>query len=77
MAKGAMNGSMLETYNCRATYEQLKSRGVVFLQEPVERPYGVEAVFQGSTAGNWFQPDGALPLGPPPRTPGLVPRTGR
>ena len=76
VAKGAMNGGVLETDDCRATYEQLKSRGVVFLQEPVERPYGVEAVFRDDS-GNWFEPDGALPLGPPPRTAGLVPRTGR
>jgi catechol 2,3-dioxygenase-like lactoylglutathione lyase family enzyme len=53
VAKGAMNGGVLETDDCRATYEQLRARGVVFLQEPLERPYGVEAVFRDDS-GNWF-----------------------
>jgi hypothetical protein len=53
VAKGAMNGGALETDDCRATYEHLKSRDVVFLQEPVERPCGVEAVFRDDS-GNWF-----------------------
>jgi catechol 2,3-dioxygenase-like lactoylglutathione lyase family enzyme len=53
VAKGAFGGGVLETDNCRATYEQLKARGVTFLQEPIERPYGVEAVFRDDS-GNWF-----------------------
>jgi catechol 2,3-dioxygenase-like lactoylglutathione lyase family enzyme len=53
VAKGALGGGVLETDDCRATYERLKDRGVVFLQEPVERPYGVEAVFRDDS-GNWF-----------------------
>jgi catechol 2,3-dioxygenase-like lactoylglutathione lyase family enzyme len=53
VAKGAMNGGVLETDDCRATYERLKAHGVVFLQEPLERPYGVEAVFRDDS-GNWF-----------------------
>jgi len=35
------------------TYERLKANGVTFLTEPVERPYGVEAVFRDDS-GNWF-----------------------
>jgi catechol 2,3-dioxygenase-like lactoylglutathione lyase family enzyme len=53
VAKGAFHGGVLETDNCRATYEHLKARGVTFLQEPAERPYGVEAVFRDDS-GNWF-----------------------
>jgi len=53
VAKGALGGGVLETDDCRATYERLKARGVIFLQEPVERPYGVEAVFRDDS-GNWF-----------------------
>jgi catechol 2,3-dioxygenase-like lactoylglutathione lyase family enzyme len=53
VAKGAMNGGVLETDDCRATYERLKARGVLFLQEPLERPYGIEAVFRDDS-GNWF-----------------------
>ena len=29
-----------------ATYEELKSRGVEFRQEPTEQPYGVDAGFR-------------------------------
>jgi hypothetical protein len=37
---------VVETRDCRKTYEELKGRGVKFKQIPEERPYGVEAVFQ-------------------------------
>jgi predicted enzyme related to lactoylglutathione lyase len=53
VAKGAFSGGVLETDDCRGTYERLKANGVTFLQEPVERPYGVEAVFRDDS-GNWF-----------------------
>jgi predicted enzyme related to lactoylglutathione lyase len=41
------------TDDCRATYETLKARGVKFLGEPKERPYGVEATFE-DLYGNKF-----------------------
>jgi len=53
VAKGAFGGGVWETDDCRKTYEELSSRGVTFLQEPAERPYGVEAVFRDDS-GNWF-----------------------
>ena len=53
VAKGAMGGGVLETPDCRAAYDELKARGVTFLQEPIGRPYGVEAVFRDDS-GNWF-----------------------
>jgi hypothetical protein len=31
----------------------LKARGVTFLTEPTQRPYGVEATFRDNS-GNWF-----------------------
>jgi uncharacterized glyoxalase superfamily protein PhnB len=37
---------VVDTRDCRKTYEELKRRGVKFKQEPQARPYGVEAVFQ-------------------------------
>jgi len=37
---------VLATRDCRSTYQTLKGRGVSFSQEPTERPYGVEAVFE-------------------------------
>ena len=53
MDKGVFGAGVFNTDNCRATYEELKSKGVEFLTEPAERPYGVEAVFRDNS-GNWF-----------------------
>ena len=53
VAKGVMGGGVIEADDCRATYEELKGRGVTFLQEPADRPYGVEALFRDDS-GNWF-----------------------
>ena len=46
MAKGAAGGLFFSTDDCRSTYEELKGRGVEFTQEPMERPYGVDAGFR-------------------------------
>jgi catechol 2,3-dioxygenase-like lactoylglutathione lyase family enzyme len=46
MAKGAAGGLFFSTDDCRASYEELKSRGVEFQQEPTEQPYGVDAGFR-------------------------------
>ena len=53
IAKGAMGAGVFRTADCRATYEELKARGVEFRGEPAERPYGIEAVFRDNS-GNWF-----------------------
>ncbi len=53
VAKGALGGAVIETDDCRATFADLKARGVTFLQEPEDRPYGVEALFRDDS-GNWF-----------------------
>jgi catechol 2,3-dioxygenase-like lactoylglutathione lyase family enzyme len=37
---------VLETQDCRGTYQTLVSRGVIFKQQPTDKPYGVEAVFE-------------------------------
>ena len=37
---------VLETEDCRDTVRMLKERGVRIQQEPTERPYGMEAVFE-------------------------------
>ena len=50
---GGMPGVGLTVDDCRATYEQLKAKGVTFLQEPAERPYGVEALLRDNS-GNWM-----------------------
>ena len=53
VAKGAMGPGVLATDDCRRTYQELSARGVVFMQEPAERPYGIEAVMRDDS-GNWF-----------------------
>ena len=51
--KGALGCGVFATENCRATYDELKGRGVNFINEPQDRPYGVEALFRDNS-GNWF-----------------------
>jgi len=46
MGKGAAGTVFLTTDDCRASYEELKSRGVEFVDEPEERPYGIDAGFR-------------------------------
>ena len=53
LEKGEMNGVGLTVDDCRKTFEELSAKGVVFLQEPQERPYGVEAVMR-DVSGNWL-----------------------
>jgi predicted enzyme related to lactoylglutathione lyase len=54
MAKGASGGLFFQTDDCRATYEELRSRGVEFAQEPTEQPYGIDAGFR-DPSGNHFR----------------------
>jgi catechol 2,3-dioxygenase-like lactoylglutathione lyase family enzyme len=53
VAKGALGSGVLATDDCRAAFKELSARGVVFLQEPAERPYGIEATFRDDS-GNVF-----------------------
>jgi predicted enzyme related to lactoylglutathione lyase len=53
VSKGAMGNAVFATDDCRRTYEELKARGVEFIQEPAERFYGIEATFRDNS-GNWF-----------------------
>ena len=46
MAKGFAGAVFLTTDDCKASYEELKARGVEFLQEPTEQPYGIDAGFR-------------------------------
>lgn len=51
--KGVLGAGVFGTDDCRATYEELKAKGVTFMGEPTERPYGIEAVLRDNS-GNWF-----------------------
>ena len=53
MAKGSMHGVGLATDDCRKTFAELTAKGVEYLQEPADRPYGVEAVLRDNS-GNWL-----------------------
>ncbi len=46
MAKGASSTIFLTTDDCRASYEELKARGVEFTEAPEERPYGIDSGFR-------------------------------
>jgi catechol 2,3-dioxygenase-like lactoylglutathione lyase family enzyme len=53
LEKGALGAGVLQTPDCRATYEELKAKGVVFKGEPKEQFYGIEAIITDGV-GNWF-----------------------
>jgi catechol 2,3-dioxygenase-like lactoylglutathione lyase family enzyme len=53
LAKGVLGPGVFETRDCESAYAELRERGVSFLSEPVERPYGIEATFRDNS-GNWF-----------------------
>jgi catechol 2,3-dioxygenase-like lactoylglutathione lyase family enzyme len=53
LEKGQLGGVGLNVDDCRKTYEELVGKEVTFLQEPTDRPYGVEAVMRDNT-GNWL-----------------------
>jgi uncharacterized glyoxalase superfamily protein PhnB len=46
MAKGFAGTIFLTTDDVHASYEELKSRGVEFVEEPEERPYGIDSGFR-------------------------------
>jgi catechol 2,3-dioxygenase-like lactoylglutathione lyase family enzyme len=52
MGKGAAGGLFLATDDCRGTYEDLKSRGVEFSEEPTERPYGIDCGLRDPSGNN-------------------------
>ena len=51
--KGQMGGLGLRVDDCRQTHAELAAKGVTFLQESADRPYGVEAVIRDNS-GNWL-----------------------
>ncbi|GAA4213996.1 VOC family protein [Actinocatenispora rupis] len=53
IAKGVLGAAAFHTDDCRATHRELSARGVSFVQDPTDRPYGTEALFRDDS-GNWF-----------------------
>jgi predicted enzyme related to lactoylglutathione lyase len=54
VAKGIAGGFHFSTDDCRATYDELRRRGVEFVEEPTERPYGIDAAFR-DPSGHTFR----------------------
>jgi len=46
VAKGVAAPIFLTTDDCHASYEELKARGLEFVDAPEERPYGIDASFR-------------------------------
>jgi catechol 2,3-dioxygenase-like lactoylglutathione lyase family enzyme len=46
MAKGAAGTVFLTTDDVHASYDELKGRGVEFVDAPEERPYGIDSSFR-------------------------------
>ena len=53
LAAGAFGAGVMQTADCRKTYEELKAKGVEFKSPPREQFYGIEAVLK-DPFGNWF-----------------------
>jgi predicted enzyme related to lactoylglutathione lyase len=51
--KGILGWCVFECIDIYATYEELKSKGVEFIDPPTETPSGVSANFKDNS-GNWF-----------------------
>lgn len=51
--KGVLHAVGLATDDCRQTHRELVAKGVEFVQEPADRPYGVEAVARDNS-GNFL-----------------------
>jgi catechol 2,3-dioxygenase-like lactoylglutathione lyase family enzyme len=46
VASGAIGVGVMQTDDCLGTYTELVAKGVTFLSEPAERPYGIEATLR-------------------------------
>jgi uncharacterized glyoxalase superfamily protein PhnB len=62
MAKGVAGGLFFETDDCQARFEELSARGVEFIQEPTQTPYGVDAGFR-DPSGNHARIVQSMPIG--------------
>ncbi len=52
MAKGFAGTVFMTTEDVYADYEALKERGVEFVEEPEERPYGIDTAFRDPSGNN-------------------------
>jgi catechol 2,3-dioxygenase-like lactoylglutathione lyase family enzyme len=52
MAKGFAGTIFLTTDDCHRSYEELRARGVEFVEQPEDRPYGIDAAFRDPSGNN-------------------------
>jgi len=52
MAKGFAGTIFLTTDDAQSSYEELKGRGVDFVEQPEERPYGIDSAFRDPSGNN-------------------------
>ena len=52
MGKGFAGTIFLTTDDVHASYEELKGRGVDFVEQPEERPYGIDSAFRDPSGNN-------------------------
>ena len=52
MAKGFAGTIFLTTDDVQSSYEELKGRGVDFIEQPEERPYGIDSAFRDPSGNN-------------------------
>jgi uncharacterized glyoxalase superfamily protein PhnB len=53
VATGYLGPGALTTDDCRATFLELKAKGVEFIEEPEERFYGIDAGFRDPFGNHW------------------------
>jgi catechol 2,3-dioxygenase-like lactoylglutathione lyase family enzyme len=52
MAKGFAGTVFLTTDDAHASYDELRGRGVEFVEKPEERPYGIDSSFRDPSGNN-------------------------
>src|SRR5262245_40136696 len=52
MAKGFAGTIFLTTEDCQASYDELRQRGVEFVEAPEARPYGIDSAFRDPSGNN-------------------------
>lgn len=53
VATGYLGPGAFATDDCWATYQELKAKGVEFIEEPEERFYGIDAAFRDPFGNHW------------------------
>lgn len=62
MAKGAGGSVFLTTDDCQSSYEELRDRGVEFVETPAERPYGIDCGFRDPSGNHLRLTQVTVPL---------------